>query len=190
MISSKKRMFFLISWMALVVVSSLAYYTYAVTWTISLDITGIWLRHGTPDNVNLWVITASTGDQEISGQFTDYFRIEDLEWYVTGHYTTVQCDGIYGPYGIRLTWVYLKAGNDFPILVRWSTGNNVFIATWLTDDYVSILSPVTYIYKATNPNNAGIINRYGDMPRLKIVIPGGTPPGMYSGTIVFSFYME
>ena len=184
----KKQLFFWISWIALVMISSLLYYTYAATWTISLEITGIGLRHGTPNNANLWVLSTSTTDQEFSGQFSDYFRVEDMEGYVTGHYTTIQCDGVYGPAGNKLTWVYLKAGNTSPTLLLGTSGD-VLISSGIYD-YASILSPMTYIYKPTDTGNAWLVNRYWDKPRLKIVIPAYTPPGTYSGTIVFSFYMD
>lgn len=135
----------------------------------------------------MWIPTVSTSDQEISGQFDDFFWVEDLEWYITGHYTTIQCDGVYWSAGNILTGVYLKAGSTSPTLIQWAPGN-VLISTELYD-YTSIITPVTYIYKPTGAGNAWLINRYGDIPRLKILIPGWTPPGTYSGTIVFSLYM-
>jgi len=154
--------------------------------TVTFTIKGIGIRHGTPNNVNLWTPTTSSSDQEISWQFTDNFRIEDLQGYITGHYTTIQCDGIYGSAGNTLTGIYLKAGNSSPTLSWWITGN-VHISTELTN-YVSILTPVTYLYKPTDIINQSLINTYGDNPWLKIIIPGETPPGTYSGTIVFSLY--
>ena len=162
------------------------YYTYAATATITLEVKGVGLRHGTPDNINLWTPTTSSTDQEITGQFSGNFWIEDLQWDITGHYTTIQCDGIYGSEGNKLTGIYLKAGNVTPTYIGWITGN-VFISNELTN-YASILNPVTYIYKPTAIANAWLWNTYGDNPWLKIIIPGWTPPGTYSGTIVFSLY--
>ena len=188
MINSKRYTFFWISWIAFFLFSPLCYVTSASTseWTITLSILWFGIRHGTPDNVNLWTPTTSATDQEISGQFSDYFRIEDLQWYSTWHYTTIQCDGIYGSAGNRLTGVYLKAGNPTPTKILWTIGN-VYIWLELTN-YTNILTPVTYLYKPTDISNLGIANKYWDKPWLKIFIPGWTPPGMYSGTIVFSFY--
>jgi len=176
--------------MALLFSSWLWYFTFAwsETWTLTLEIKGIGIRHGTPNNVNLWTPTTSSSDQEISGQFVDTFWIEDLQGYMTGHYTTIQCDGVYGSAGNTLTGIYLKAGNATPTLLFWTTGN-VSIGTALSD-YISILTPVTYIYKSTDIANLWVANRYWDQPRLKIVIPGWTPAGTYSGTIVFSLYMD
>jgi len=155
-------------------------------WDITFEIKGIGTRHGTPDNANLWVLTTSINDQEFSGQFTDYFWIEDMQWNITGHYTTIQCDGIYGPAWYMLTWIYLKAGNTIPTLIQWLTGN-VLIASELYN-YTSVLNPMTYIYKPTDSSNAWLPNKYWDKPRFKIIIPAYAPPGTYSGTIVFSYY--
>ena len=189
MINLKKWVIFWMGWIALLAFSLLSYSTFASLekWAITLRIIGVGIRHGTPNNINLWTPIVSSGDQEISGQFNGNFWVEDLEWYSTGHYTTVQCDGVYWSAGNRLTWIYLKAGGTSPVLLEWATGN-VLINTWL-DNYISIFTPVTYIYKPTNINNRWIANRYWDSPRLKIVIPGWSPAGTYSGTIVFSLYM-
>lgn len=188
MIRPKRRIFFWISIIAFLLFSSLSYLVFASSeeWTLSLEILGLGIRHGTPNNVNLWTPVTSSSTQEILWQFDENFWVEDLQGYITGHYTTIQCDGIYGPGGIKLTGVLLKAGNNTPTLMQWTPGN-VFISTGLYT-YASILSPVTYIYKLTAPNNVWLLNQYGDKPRLKIIIPAYSPPGSYSGTIVFSFY--
>ncbi len=184
----KRCIFFWISGIVILLASWLLYYAHADQGMISLKIVWLGIRHGTPTNTNLWIFPTSGNDQEISGQFGwSGFWVEDLEGYITGHYTTIQCDGVYGSAGNRLTWIYLKAGNTSPILIQGLSGN-VHISSWLFT-YTSILNPVTYIYKPTNLSNIWIVNRYWDSPRLKIIIPGWTPPGNYSGTIVFSFYM-
>ena len=189
MMGTKRRLCFWILGLALVAITSLIYFVQAAQWaewTVSLEITGIWTRHGTPDNANLWVLTTATTNQEFSGQFTGYFWVEDMQGDITGHYTTIQCDGIYGPGWYILTWIYLKAGNNTPTLIQWITGN-VLIASELYD-YTNILNPMTYIYEPTDISNAWLPNRYWDKPRFKIIIPAYAPPGIYSGTIVFSYY--
>lgn len=187
MIRFRKNIFLWIVWILFLSFSWLFFFVFAIDATLSFKIVWSGIRHGTPNNVNLWMPIASLSDQEISGQFTDDFRVEDLEWYITGHYTTIQCDGVYGSAWNKLTWVYLKADDTNPTLVQWISGN-VFISNELTT-YTSILNPVTYIYKSTNSNNLWIWNKYWDTPWLKIAIPGWTPSGTYSGTIVFSFYI-
>jgi hypothetical protein len=189
MIILRRYIFWGIGWL-LLLSSLVSYFAFAWSeaWTLSLQIRGFGIRHGTPNNVHLWTPTTSSSDQEISWQFTDNFRIEDLQGYMTGHYTTIQCDGIYGSLGNTLTGIYLKAGNVTPTLLLWNSGN-VSIGTAL-GSYITILTPVTYIYKATDIANAWVANKYWDKPRLKITIPWWTPPGTYSGTIVFSLYMN
>jgi len=135
------------------------------------------------------MVMSSPTDQVVSGQFTEHFRIEDIEGYMTGHYTTIQCDGIYGPSNTRLTGIELKAGNTDPELIMGLTGPNVKINSNLIT-YQNIIEPITYLYKETNSNHMGIVNKYGDKPWIKLLIPTSTPPGTYSGTIVFSFYMQ
>lgn len=185
----KQTLYIVISIITLFLFSWAIYYAQAATWTLSLQIIWFGIRHGTPNNQQLWNISSSPSDQDLNTQFTEPFRVEDIEWYATGHYTTIQCNGVYGPANHRLTWVELKAGNNTPELLMWLTGNYVKINTLLTD-YTNIIEPVTYIYKETDLSNIWKVNKYGDKPRLKILIPSATPPGVYSGTIVFSFYME
>ena len=190
MIDFKKHAFLGVIWTTILLFSSLSYLVFAwlEQWKLTFEIKGLGLRHGTPNNVNLWTYPTLPGDQEIIRQFDDIFWVEDLLWSSTGYYTTIQCDGVYGPSGNRLTGIYLKAGNTSPTLLQWRTGN-VFIATGFSG-YISILNPVTYIYKPTSPTNAALVNKYWDRPRLKIVVPANSPAGTYSGTIVFSLYMN
>jgi len=165
------------------------YNIYAADVNITLEITGIGLRHGTPTNANLWTLSGSLSDQHISWQFIEPFWVEDLQWYITGYYTTIQCDGVYNQNGYKLTWVELKAGNPAPELIWGMIWPNVKISSILSN-YTNITEPITYIYKETNINHLWTVNKYGDKPRLKILIPPAAPAGIYSGTIVFSFYMN
>lgn len=181
----------LLIWVIISLIFWCMYFTYAQVyeWDITLRITWLGIRHGTPENLSLWTITSSPGDQYISGHFTQPFWVEDIEGYMTGHYTTIQCAGVYGPNNTILTWVELMAGDTEPELLMGMTGTNVFINPML-HTYTSITEPVTYIYKTTDTNNIWIVNKYGDKPWLKILIPPTSPAGIYSGTIVFSFYMN
>lgn len=158
-------------------------------WMISLEIIGLGVRHWTPENFQINTVYSSPSEQYIEQQFTENFWVEDLQWYATGYYTTIQCDGIYGPLNTKLTWIELKAGDSDPELIAWLTWPNVAINSALSS-YMNIVEPVTYIYKNNGANNIGLVNKYGDKPRLKITIPPTAQPGIYSGTIVFSFYMN
>lgn len=155
---------------------------------ISFEIKSMGLRHGTPNDVYLGTLSTAPYDQEISGQLNEYFWIEDMQGYITGHYTTIQCDGIYWPDDYMITWIYFKAGNTAPTLLQGVTGN-VHIYPDLYQ-YTSIIHPMTYMYKLTVLSNKWITNIYGDKPRFKLLIPANAPIGSYSGTITFSFYMD
>lgn len=155
---------------------------------VSFEIKSIGLRHGTPNDVHLWTLSTAPYDQEFSGQLNEYFWIEDMQWYITGHYTTIQCDGIYGPNEYVITWIYFKAGNTTPTLLQGNTGNVYIYPDLYT--YTSIIHPMTYLYKLTSLSNAWVTNIYGDKPRFKLFIPANAPAGSYSGTITFSFYMD
>lgn len=155
---------------------------------VSLQISGLGIRHGTPNDVHLGTLSTAPYDQEFSGQFTEPFWVEDLQGNITGHYTTIQCDGIYWPDGYIITWIYLKAGNIVPTLLQGVSGH-VYIYSAFSD-YISILHPLTYMYKPTDVFNGGLTNKYGDMPRFKLIIPANAPAWSYSGTLTFSFYMD
>jgi len=155
---------------------------------LSLEIEWIWIRHGTPSNLDLWVISYSPQEQEITWQFDSGFWIEDLMWLVSWHYTTIQCNGLSDGNWSIITWIYLQAWNADPIKVLWNTWN-VLISSGLIA-YKSIYNPLVYIYKPTDPINIWKANKYQDIPTLKVVVPANTTAGTYSWTIVFSLYME
>lgn len=155
-------------------------------WTISLEITWFGIRHGTPWNLDLWSVEVSWSIQELSGQFQDFFWIEDLLWRMTWHYTTVQCNGLYWPSNSLITWIYLKAWNIVPQLILWLSWN-VSVQNSLSD-YVSIYKPIVYIYKTTQASNIWLANKYWDIPWIKVVIPPYSSAWNYNWTIVFSLY--
>jgi len=166
----------------------LSYFAWGTNIQLNLEIQWIGIRHGTPDNLDLWSIIYSAQEQEVPGQFDNYFWIEDLMWMVTWHYTTIQCDWLYGPDWAVITWIYLKAGNINPVRMMWNTWN-VAISSTLSD-YQSIYDPIVYFYKPTNITNIWKANKYWDIPSMKIVIPPETVAGDYVWTITFSLYME
>ncbi|MCF7834756.1 hypothetical protein K9M48_01735 [Candidatus Gracilibacteria bacterium] len=169
-----------------VLLIGLSFFVLGADLQLNLEIKGIGIRHGTPTNLNLGTIQYSNQEQEITGKFIDYFWLEDRMGLSTGHYTTIQCNGLYGPTGSTITGIYMKAGNINPLRILGNTGN-VLIYNNLTG-YQSIYNPLVYIYKATDNVNAGKANKYGDNPYIKIIIPPYTSPGTYNGTIVFSLY--
>lgn len=155
---------------------------------LNLEIKWLWIRHWTPNNINLWTIQYSTDIQEVTWRFNSWFWVEDRMWLSTWHYTTIQCDWLYASTWNVITWVYLKAWYAHPYLIMW--------ITWLVNvsnnllDYKSILDPLVYIYKPNHPSNLWLANKYWDMPYVKIVIPPYTTPWTYNWTIIFSLYMN
>lgn len=146
------------------------------------------MRHWTPDNLSLWNITYSNQEQEITWVFSDYFWIEDLMWIASWHYTTIQCDWLFGPNWSIITWIYIKAWNLSPVKISWNPWNVLMSNDLLS--YKSIYNPLVYIYKTTNNYNIWKANKYWDIPTIKIIVPPETIPGEYTWTITFSLYME
>jgi hypothetical protein len=164
------------------------WWLYAITDTseITLKIQWIWVRHGTPNNLNLTATWNASQDQEITWQFGNYFWIEDLLWLSTWHYVTIQCNGLHWPAGHIITWIYLEAWNVNPTKILWNNWN-VFISSNLSS-YQSIYNPIVYIYKSTNNSNIWLVNKYGDIPIFKVVVPANTTAWTYNGTIIFTLY--
>lgn len=168
--------------------------SFSVSWNydhsgiLSLDVVWIWVRHGTPNNLNLSATWNVSEEQEITGKFLSGFWIEDLLWLASWHYVTIQCDGLRGPLWSIITWIYIKAWNLNPNLVLWISGL-VYISNTL-NTFQSIYKPLVYIYKTTNYANLWLINRYDDTPTMKVVIPANSTAGTYNGIIAFTLYME
>lgn len=155
---------------------------------LSFEIKWLWIRHWTPNNINLWTIQYSNQLQDITWKFSDYFWVEDLMWLKTWHYTTIQCDWLYGPTWSIITWIYFKVENVVPTKIMWKTWE-VYISDDLID-YKSIYEPLVYIYKINSVLNWWKANKYWDMPYVKVVIPPYTTPWTYNWTIIFSLYMN
>lgn len=151
-----------------------------------LDIAWWWLTIGAPANYSFGSVSASVTDQEVTGQFTDYLWVEDMEAWYSGYFTTVQCDGLHWSFGNILTGIYMKRSSMTTIL--WINNPRVHIQN-VFSDYYSINQPVVYFYR--DPAlNYGVITKYGDMPFVKIVIPWGSAPWSYLWTITFTLYVN
>ena len=162
-------------------------FTSVVFWQsqqVSVEIRGQWLIIWTPANLNLGFVSDWA---TITRSFLDYFWIEDLRGTNTGHYTTIQCDGIYGPNGatssvitgIQLSWTSIER-------ILW-TDNNTLIYSNLST-WTDITTPQLYLYRNNNISNGWVWNRYGNKPSIKIIVPSGTPAGTYKGKITYTLY--
>ncbi len=148
---------------------------------VELSVQGQWLIIGTPNNLNIWSV--SEGDT-IESSFVDYFWIEDLRGISTGHYTTIQCDGLYGPSDSIITWVQLS----WAIVDRiaW-TANNTLIYSSLSSR-TDITEPKLYLYRNDIVWTNWLINRYGNKPAIKITVPSWVPAGSYKWKITYTLY--
>lgn len=151
---------------------------------VSVQLNTRWLFAWTPANLSLWPVTPWN---TIEVNFSDYFWIEDLRWNSTGHYTTIQCDGLFGPNGSTgtvITWVQMSG--LIIELVAW-TANNTLIYSNLST-WTDITKPQLYFYRNENTTNPGWVNRYGNKPTIKISVPSGTPSGTYRWKITYTLY--
>lgn len=151
---------------------------------ISLTINPWQITVWSPTYMDLWQINLSTNQQNIQWQFSDYFWAQDLEASINGYSTTIVSDGLVWLNWITLTWIYIMAWNNWsPELLVWNTWN-VQINSVFSGDYYSIFNtPVTYIYRSLWAVYS--INKYGDRPFIRVVIPGYVQPWKYSWVIYF-----
>ncbi len=151
---------------------------------ISIRIHWQWIIIWTPNNLDLWTIT-SWSIVEVS--FWDHFWIEDLRWSNTGHYTTMQCDGLYGEWAAA--WVVITG-----VQLSWA---NVERLLWLENDtliysnlvsWTDITSPQLYLYRNNNISNGWVWNKYWNKPSIRITVPDDVPVGTYKGKITYTLY--
>lgn len=151
---------------------------------LKVELSGNWLIIWTPWNLNLGtVIPWNT----IEVNFSDYFWIEDLRWTSTGHYTTIQCDGLFGPNGSTgtvITWVQMSWA--LVELVAW-VANNTLVYSNLTS-WTDITEPQLYFYRNENTTNPGWVNRYGNKPAIKISVPSDISSWNYKWKITYTLY--
>ncbi|HKL43963.1 MAG TPA: hypothetical protein VJ892_01650, partial [Candidatus Absconditabacterales bacterium] len=148
---------------------------------ISVTIKGQGIIIGTPANLNLGSV--NPGDT-VEINFDDYFWVEDLRGTNTGHYTTIQCDGLYGPSNFVITGLQLSGATVEMIDGR---TNNTLIYSNLSDR-TDITDPTLYLYRNNDLSNNGAINRYGNKPAIRVFVPEDAPAGSYKGKITYTLY--
>lgn len=131
-----------------------------------------------PWNLSFGTVTA--GSTWIAN-FIDYFWIQDGRWYITGHYTTIQCAGLYGPSNLLITGVQMSGSLS---LINGVSNANVKMDT----GWIDITDPQLYFYKTNNSNNTGKMNKYGSKPSIRVYIPSWSPAGSYSGKVIYTLY--
>lgn len=141
-----------------------------------------WLIIWTPANIQLGSFSNSK-----TVDFTDYFWIEDLRWYDSWHYTTIQ-------------WLlYWSDGNIISgASVEFKTNSENIILIWgIQDDtdfnrnlvnYTDITDPKLLFYRNDKQNNIWYLNRYGFKPSVKVTLPSGAPSGPYKLKLTYTLY--
>lgn len=150
---------------------------------LSLKIIWNGLIIGTPANLSLWTVSPWTTVQKT---FDDYFWLEDLRGISTGHYTTIQCDGLYGPNGYVITWVQMIWPNV--VLIGWLTNQTTIYSN--LSSRTDVTTPQLYLYRNNNIDTStlGFTNRYGNKPSIKVSIPSNAPVGSYKWKITYTLY--
>ncbi|HPC34097.1 MAG TPA: hypothetical protein PLP73_00400 [Candidatus Absconditabacterales bacterium] len=148
---------------------------------VHVEISGLGLVIGTPSNISLGSVSAGT---TVEKTFNNYFWVEDLRGVNTGYYTTIQCDGLYGPDNFIITGVQLS-GNLVELLQ--GNGNQTDIYSNL-DSWTDITTPQLYFYKNDNVPLNYHGNKYGNKPSIRISIPNNAPAGTYKGKITYTLY--
>lgn len=153
---------------------------------VSVQIEGNWLVIGTPGAVVLWTGTVWS---PIEYQFTwdNYFRIRDLRWLETWHYTTIQCDWLYREWWNEvITWVFFKTTTG---ILLWGLENdtdiNPELQQWI---WLDITEPQLYFYRENGWHNWWVTNVYIDYPVITVMIPEWTTPGVYRWKITYTLY--
>lgn len=148
---------------------------------LTVELSSRWLIIWTPANLSLWSVTPWS---TIETNFSDYFWVEDLRWTNTWHYTTIQCDGLYGPSGAMITGVELSGA--VVDLVAWLANNTLIYSNLI--NWTDITEPKLYLYRNNDISNGWKINRYGNKPAIKVTVPSDVPAGSYKGKITYTLY--
>jgi len=135
----------------------------------------------TPANLNLWSVNPW---DTIEINFDDYFWVEDLRWTNTGHYTTIQCDWLYGPSNFVITWLQLSWATVE--MIDWRTNNTLIYSN--LSDRTDITDPTLYLYRNNDLSNNWAINRYWNKPAIRVFVPEDAPAGSYKGKITYTLY--
>ncbi len=148
---------------------------------VSVKVFSLGLVIWTPANLNLWsVIPWNT----IEVSFSDYFWVEDLRGSNTGYYTTIQCDGFYGPNNYVITGVQILW--DLVELVAWIDNHTLIYSNLNT--WTDITIPKMYLYKNDNSMWNYYGNKYGNKPSVRVSVPIDAPAGTYKGKITYTLY--
>lgn len=158
----------------------LAWFVFWASSKISINLNSRWLIIWTPENLNIWIANPGT---TIERNFSTNFWIRDLRWTDTGHYTTIQCDGLYWPDDAVITWVQLSWSN---VELMAGKPNDTYVYSNL-NTWTDITTPKLFLYR-NNVVSGGAINKFWIKPSIKINVPIDVPVGMYKWKITYTLY--
>ena len=162
------------------------------TTDIILEVTKWTLTITADGAINLWWITVTDIDTELSGQFSvDSFYVTDFKWSSSWFYTTIAITDLTGDvdgteYTIPAANVEFKSNATTPNLIT-GTANAAVTLGSISTNYIAIDTPTTYFQRA-NGTIGGILSQYGDTPWIKVLVPAHQAPTAYHGTITYTLY--
>lgn len=150
-----------------------------------------------PSSFNLGSISFSYADQNLTGQFTEYFIVDDGKWSNSGYFTTITSSALQqsgGSATIPATNVALKIANVTGTngtigvdLLSGTVNSHVSIPLGLIN-YQSLDDVgVTYLRKVAAESN-WILGKYGNKPYLQVTVPAYQAIGLYTGTLTYTLY--
>lgn len=134
--------------------------------------------------IQLWEVAAWTSVQYT---FDDPFWIKDLRWRDAGHYTTIQCNGLFHTeWHGSLTWVKLQT-------TTWHLASGLPNQTKINSElqvewWLDITEPKLYFYRVDGGNSWWVVNKYVDYPTVIINIPEWASTWAYKWRIVYTLY--
>ena len=153
------------------------------SWHVTIGIEGT----ATLTGIDLWHMNPSFVDQDMSGTFGQDFWVEDLKWWQTGYYTTVQASD--------LTWVHEGTNYIIPASNVKFKSNTYSLLAWTGNDALknnldSVISGAqTYFDRhGANQGTPGLLWKYGDKPTITVTVPANTPSAEYKGIITYTLY--
>lgn len=130
-------------------------------------------------------ITTSNSTGTIEQQFTGYFKVYDKKSSNSGYYTTLSISDLSWTYStISKNNIYLQATGV--TLIQGTANTWVYIHTWI-QTYQAMTGVVNYIRRDPGNNNDKK-GEYGNLPRIKVLIPPYTIPDDYTATITYTLY--
>lgn len=162
------------------VVSFLYWIWSSVSTRLTFTLNSLWVIIWTPDNLDIWSVNTWTF---VNKYFSGYFWVKDLRWSNTGHYTTIQMNGLFGPNNSVITGIKLFANS--PVLIEWQANNAQLNSIF--NDWVDITDPVLFFYKNDNMNN-WYLNKYWVIPSIRIWVPNDVSPWNYKWKITYTLY--